>query len=141
MEVLMNRSILTAIALVALSFQAHAVDSNKYKQNLAMTCGNVDVLTTAYTTSSAAYWGEGQLVAPSANFELGEVSVVEGNSTVVLQKTEKGARGLFKKKGYGLYEGKNLRLDLRNTVDNYKIFLENTATGERIECDVQGDCC
>ncbi|MEK2688368.1 hypothetical protein [Bdellovibrio sp. GT3] len=86
---------------------------------------------------------QGQIV--NASMELGEVTVVQGNSSAIMVKTQEAERnwgGLGKAKGFGYYSvpGK-LHLDLRNTVDNYRIFLVDERTGQEIECRGQGDCC
>lgn len=44
-------------------------------------------------------------------------------------------------KGFGLYEGGGLRLDLRTTVESEKIILQDLNTGKKTQCYVHGDCC
>lgn len=138
-----NQSLLFAAIVVAISSSAFAVSSDKYKDmNHVMSCGDIDIVNTEYTTSLNAYYKHGQLT--NKKFDLGNnVWLVDGNGTHSMSKTEGPVRqGLFRtKKGFGLFENQEYKLDLRNTVDNFDIYLENKTTGEKIQCKVLGDCC
>lgn len=121
------------------SISAQAVTSPKYPgKNLALTCGDYDIVTSGYTTSEV-----GHLVG--GDMDLGPtVQAVKGHQTIEMVKTEDADAGLMgfgAKKGFGLFDGGILKLDLRNTVDKKEIYLENPYTGEKVLCQVHGDCC
>ncbi len=132
-----------AMTMLAISSSAFAVSSDKYKDmNLAMTCGDIDIVNTDYTTRLSILYKQGQLT--NQKLDLGtNVWLVEKKGTSSMSKTAGPVKaGLFRtKKGFGMFETLEYKLDLRNTVDNYEIYLENKITGEKIECKVIGDCC
>lgn len=127
------------LASALLSVSAQAVTSSKYPGvNLALTCGQYDILTSNYTTSEVGHLVGGEMdLGPS-------VRAVKGAQTIEMVKTddaEVGFLGLGSRKGFGFFDGGLLKLDLRNTVDRKEIYLEDAATGEKILCEVHGDCC
>lgn len=122
--------------LIGISISCFAIYSPQYpKQNLALRCGDIDILTSNYTTSE-----QGKLVAKDDS--LGQsVTAVQGHATVELVKTQNADRFFFgRPKGFGFFDGGILKLDLRNLEDRNDIYLEK-ATGEKIKCHVLGDCC
>lgn len=138
-----NLNLTIAAIVLSVSSSAFAVSSDKYKDmNLVMSCGDIDIVNTEYTTRLNGLYKQGQLT--NKNFDLGSsVWLVQGNQTYSMSKTANPVRqGLFRtKKGFGLFETPEYKLDLRNTVDNYEIYLENKTTGEKTQCKVLGDCC
>ena len=137
-------AVIFAFGFLFLVAQANAVENPKYARNHALTCGGVVILTEAHTTSYAFEHGYGRLVG-GKDGDLGEVTAVRGNSSVVLHKRKDAENGGFfgmgSKKGFGLYEGGGFRLDLMNTVEREEIYLQDLSTGKKVECSVHGDCC
>lgn len=132
---------LYTIALIASFLSSGAV----FGQSIALTCGDeIQVLSQYGVTGLHPDHGRGQIV--NQEMELGEVAIVEEGSTIILNKTQDAVRsfgGFGKRKGFGLYEAPYLyRLDLRNTFDNYEIYLEDLSNNKSIKCrKPKGDCC
>ena len=114
-------------------------------ESLALTCGDdIEIYSQFEVVGLHHSQGRGQIF--NEDMELGEVSVVRGNSTVILNKTAgsvRGFGGLGKKRGFGLYETRFFyRLDLRNTFGNYDIYLQDLYNGKIVKCKKPaGDCC
>lgn len=128
-----------AMTTILTSVSSYAIYNPIYSpKNHALTCGDIVILTTNYTTLNKS-----KMVA--GNMDLGiSVQAVKNGSTVEMVKTAEAERsffGLGEVKGFGYFDGGIYKLDLRNTHDNDKIYLEVTETNEKIECRIEGDCC
>lgn len=128
--------------LLIFSFFASSIAA---AESVALNCGpDIQVVSQYGVVGLHPAHNRGQIV--NEEMELGEVTIVQDGSTIVLNKTEEADRGFGgfgRKKGFGMYEAPFFyRLDLRNTFDNYQILLEDLRTGQVIECTKpKGDCC
>lgn len=79
------KTFITAIALgfLFLVAQANAVEHPRFSRNLALTCGDIAVLTTEYTTAVATDEHHRRLVG-GKDGDLGEVTAVRGSQTLLL---------------------------------------------------------
>jgi hypothetical protein len=129
-------NIVIILTLILASGSAQAVRSDKFgNKNHVMTCGEIEIISTNYTTRD-----RGHLFVHGG--DIGDVTAIIGSTAVSLGMTEAPETSwLGRNKGVGLFEGGSLRLDLRNTQDRTEIFLEDTRTGNKVKCEVHGDCC
>lgn len=132
-------NLVIAITTILTSVSSFAIYNEKYSpKNHALTCGNIVILTSNYTTVHHS-----KMVAD--NMDLGiSVQAVRNGTTVEMRKTEDAEKPLFglgEAKGFGYFDGGIYKLDLRNTRDNNVIYLELPETNEKIKCEIKGDCC